>query len=62
MHHHHGGAWSGQWQGYLPYDRFGPYYWTPPQVEVIETAQPVVPTWALVTGLGLLAIVAFKRR
>ncbi len=53
----HAYPWSGQWGGYLPWNRFGDFGRT--QIEVV---QPVieVPEWAIYTGLGLLAILAFK--
>lgn len=59
MHHHghHAHPWSGQWGGYLPWNRFGDF--SRSQVQVV---QPVieVPDWAIYGGLGLLAILAFR--
>ncbi len=57
-HHHHGGLWNGTWGGYLPWNRFESY--APQPVQVVENVN--VPNWALVTGLGLLAVIAFGGR
>ena len=53
--HHHHGPWSGTWGGYLPWNRFGDF-------SRVQVVQPVIeiPDWAIYTGLGLLAILAFK--
>lgn len=58
--HHGGGHWNGRWGGYLPWNRFNT---SSPYAPIAFTQQTVaVPNWALFTGLGLLAVLAFGGR
>ena len=56
-HHHHSGHWPSWAQNYIPIA----YSDRAPRVEVVQPTFDI-PDWALFTGLGLLAILAFGGR